>query len=490
MIFVMIINLFAVRITLKELGVEDYGIYNVVAGLTSMLTCVSSVLSMATQRYYSYYLGTKDFKKLNEVFSTSLNIYILLSIIILLLGTTLGTWFVHSFLNIPFERLSSANVVFIFSLIIFVLTILNVPFSAAIIAHEDMDTYAVISLLDAILKFISILCLCLVKSDKLICYGIFLLIAQFVTLSLYVVFSCKRYEECKYQFVKDLTTYRNLLSFSGWTFFGSIANVGMIHVNTILVNVFFGPIVNSARAISIQVYNAFTSLCNGFIMAIRPPMIKSYAENDYDYLLKFFYLSNKFIFYAMIVIGIPIYIEMEYILRLWLGNVDNNSIIFSKLILIYAIIISLHNPITIIVQATGVVKQYYVSVETFTLLCVPATYVFYKNGFNAEWTIITMIVLGFVAHFVRLICLKKQFQLFSFKKYIFTFIVPALMVSLIVFTSTNYICSNVKDSFFQLILSFLLSLFLTVTLLYFVGFSRSEKAMINDLLKRFIKFKQ
>lgn len=486
MMVVMFINLFAVRILLNSLGTEDYGIYNVVAGVVTMLVCVTAVLSTATQRYLSFALGEKDYPKLKNLFSASMNIYLALSIVVLLLGETIGLWFVNNYLVIPESRMLAANIIYQFSIFSFIATILIIPYTAAVIAHENMGIYAVVSTVDCLLKFTAASILIVLSADLLIVYVLGLLITSLIILASYYTICKRKYSECSYSRVTDKSIYRELLSFSGWTFFGSVANVGMIQVNTILINLFFGPIVNAARAISLQVYNVVTSFCNSFIMAIRPPMIKSYAENDFSYLMKTFNLSNKVIYYCLLLICVPLYLEMNTILSVWLNISDELTVLFSRLILIYTVIITLHNPITIIIQASGNVKNYYVPVETFTLLSVPVTYVMFKLGFKPESTIEVMIAAAIVSHLIRLICLKRRLIDFKITNYLKEFVFPAIIItSLVVFIS--YLAhTNTERPFIRLIIVTVLSILSTTTIAYVIGFNKVERSFIQEFTRKLL----
>ena len=392
MIIIMIINLVSVRIVLKELGLVDYGVYNVVAGIITMLSSVSSVLATATQRYYSYYIGQCNSEKLYKVFASSINIYFLLSVFVVLIGETLGLWFVNNQLVIPEDRLYAANYVYQLSIFSFIFTILQLPFSAAVISHEDMGIYAIVTSVEAILKLLLAVILFKLINDNLIAYAWALFLVHLAVFIAYCFVSSFRYSECRYTICHDRTLYKELLSFSGWTLFGSIASVCMIQGNTLLVNMYFGPVVNASRAIALQVFSAISTFANSFIMAIRPPIIKAYSEHDYMYLGRLFNSGNKFIYYCLLMICLPLYIDMEYILNIWLNCTNQQAILFSRLILIYTLVLCLGNPITIIIQATGKVKEYHLAVESFTLLCLPITYVLFRLGLPASATFYAMIV--------------------------------------------------------------------------------------------------
>ena len=281
--------------------------------------------------------------------------------------------------------------------------------------------------------------------------------------------------------MKD-SMYKELLSFSGWSLFGSIAGVGMNQINTILVNVFFGPIVNAARAISFQFNMAVNSFSSSFLFAIRPPMIKSYAEESYSYLNKIFNLSNKFIYYGLLIVFLPIIFEMNTVLVLWLGATDRQTVLFSRLILVNALIMSLNNPISIIIQASGHVKEYHVPVETITLLCVPSTYILFKLGFDAYYSNVVMIVAAIAAHLVRLSCLKKYYKQFSYPEYVKSFIIPAIVITIIACVSILPIHTSIDNTYIRFAAVMLCSIISISSIVMLLGLSKAEREFIRNMI--------
>lgn len=484
MIVVMIINLYTVRIVLRVLGVEDYGIFNVVAGVITMLNCVSTVLSTATQRYYSVAIGKQQKDQLSSLFSVSTNIFIFFSIIVVVLGETVGLWFVNSQLVIPEGRHLAALWVYHFSIITFVVTLLQIPFSSAVLAHEDMGIYALLTTAEYVIKLVFVLLLPLFDYDQLILYGISLFVAQLLLYLAYWIYGAKKYEECHYKKEKDKSLYKEILSFSGWTLFGSVAGVGMNQVNTILVNVFFGPIANAARGIALQINTAIIAFSNSFIMALRPPMIKSYAENNYSYLNTIFYFSNKFVYYFLLIICVPLFFEMESVLRVWLNVFDPQTVLFSQLIVIYAIILALNNPISIIIQATGRVKEYNLLVESVTLICPFITFVLFKVGFPAYYTFIAMIGCIAVSHVIRMICLKRSYKPFSYREYIYRFCVPAFIITIIAVLVAIYLHKSVDNELLRFVLVLCLSGVIIISLSAWWGLTKEEKKLLKSLISK------
>lgn len=483
MMIVMAINLYSVRLVLNALGSVDYGIYNVIGGVISMLSCVTSVLSTSTQRFYSYSIGENNISNLKKIFSTSSTIYLLLSLAVFILGETVGLWFVNNQLVIPEDRMIAANWIYQFSILSFIASMMQAPYSSATIAHEDMGVFAGITLIECLLKFGAAVTILFISTDKLILYGLLILLVYIFAYFAFF-FTCRsRYSECFYTKTNDKILFNKILSFSGWTLFGSIASVGMNQVITILLNIFFGPIANAARAIAIQINGAIGSFSGSFIMAVRPPMIKAYAEGNYEFLNNLFNISNKMIFYLLGFILLPLYFEMDYIILLWLNKSDPQTILFSRLILIYAFIISLNNPITIIMQAMGVVRKYFVPVEVFTLACPILCYVLFKLGLPAESAFYLMILMAVLSHIMRLICLKRYYKGADLKKYLLDFLFRAITILLVTIVFLLYIQNIISSSLNRLLVDIVISFSILLGGLFFVGMTKSERHQLTIFVK-------
>lgn len=489
MMIVMAINLYTVRLVLKALGVEDYGIYNVVAGIVTMLQSVSNVMATATQRYYSYSMGENRREKLNAIFSTSMSVYVFLAVVVFLSGETLGLWFVNTQLVIPETRICAANWVFQFSLFSFIITMLASPYSSAIIAHEDMNVFAFISIVECVLRLIVAILLPLFVYDRLTVYGVSFVVIAMIVLVYYLYICKRRYRECVYKKPSDFKLFRELLSFFGWSLFSSFASVGMNQVCNIFSNIFYGPLVNASRAIAFQINGAMSSFTGGFLMAIRPPMIKAYAEKCYPFLNKMFYLSNKLIYYCLFMVVLPLFLEMDKILLLWLDANDMQTTLFSRLVLIYVLIMALNNPISIIIQATGYIKKYNIFVESFTLLCMPVTYILFSLGLPASSAFVVMIIAAIFSHITRLICLKKYYPIYDHTTYIKSFVIPALLITTIVSAlayGMHIYIENEMICFFAVVLT---SVVATVLLSVFWGLSSDEQLYLKQNLIKIIKRK-
>ena len=482
MMVVMAINLYAVRLVLAALGAIDYGIYDVVAGLVLLLSSASNVLATATQRFYATALGEGVAGYFAAVFSTSLALYALLAVLVLVLGETLGLWFVNHVLVIPPERFAAANTVYQFSLLTFVCGIIHIPFSSAIISHEDLGLYAAVSVGESIAKLGAAVLLTRLPYDALSTYGAVLLVVALLVAIVFGLLATSRYAECRFRRPLDRALFGQILAFSGWLSFGSLAGVGLVQVISILVNLSFGPAVSAARAISLQLSNAISIFTGSLITAARPAMIRAYTEGAFDYLNGVFNVSNKFILYGLTLICAPLLFEMDTVLRLWLGTAGDAAVLFSRLILVYAVIMALNNPISVIIQATGHVKEYHLVVETFTLLCVPATGVLYALGFSAASAYVAMIAAAVAAHAARLWCLRRYYGGFDLAAYLWGFLLPACVVLALVAAALFGVHVRVVDPLVRLGLQVIASLTLTLGLGYAIGLTREERDLLKGMV--------
>lgn len=484
MFAITIINLYAVRLVLRGLGVVDYGIFNTIAGVITLSTFISATLSVAVQRFYSYAIGERNTHILEQIFPASVNLIIVLSFIIIILAETVGLWFVSTQLTIPPERMTAALIIYQLALIVLLLSFLQIPFSAAIFAHEDMGIYTLISTTECLLRLAAAWLITMSVADHLIVYSSGLLVAAIVVFLMYVGVALWKYKECRYRKVTEKGLYKQISSFSGWTLFGSAAHTGMIQGSIILLNIFFGPALAAAFAVAQQINNAFNSLCSSIVLAFRPAMIKAYAEKNYTFLDKLFMAGNKFLLYALTAVVLPIYAEMDIILRTWLGDeVTDDTILFSRLIILYIVCQNMHSPITIIMQASGRIREYHLPVESISLLCLPVAWLLFRIGFQADSILYTMIALCIIAHVVRLFCLKKYYPPFTIRDYTNHLLFPAIAIILPSALATWGLHTVVDNSLWRFIVVSLCSPAVLLLLVYLIGISRQEREVFKNMLQ-------
>lgn len=487
MLLLTFINLYSIRILLDKMGVEYYGIFNAVAGLVTLSSFISGVLDLSIQRFYSYYIGTKQHDRLCHIYSVSIKSSLILTISIVLLLETFGLWYIQNKLVVPIEEVSIAVTCFHFSVVTFACTILRIPFTATIFAHEDMTIYASISCIESLLKLAAAFMIGVVAMNSLTFYSAATMLVSIIVYASYALWSKKKYTEC-YHYIdtKDAGLYRKMLSFSGWTLFGSFAKMTMVQGSALLLNFFFGSLTNASYAIATQLSNAFTTLSNNMILSVRPAMIKSYAEGNGIYLKSLYNFSNKFMFYLLFVISTPIISEMPLIEKTWLGNSVNQEIIlFSRMAIIYTICLAMNNPITIIIQATGKIKRYHLCVESVTLMSLPLAWTLFHFHFEAFHIFTSMTALCLIAHAVRLKCLKDACPLFSIKEYAFSFVLPATAitgVSILLHTSIHL---SIHTTIGRMLIEFFVLPPIQMVFIYAVALSKTEKIALKNYAAKF-----
>ena len=358
MMLMMFISLYTSRLVLKILGVEDYGIYNIVGGIVAMFSFIGGAMIAATQRFLNFYMGKNDNIKLKQVFNASLIIHIFIALIIIVISETIGLWFLYNKLIIPNIRFDAAFWCFQISILSTAFVIMSYPYNATIIAHEKMKAFAYVALVEASLKLLIVYLLQIQKGDKLILYGFLMMIIQISVTLLYVSYCKKHFKETKLQFKGiPIKLYKEIISFSGWNFLGNIANVCLMQGTNILLNMFFGPTVNAAKGISGQVQNAVNSFCVNFQTAQNPQIVKSYAANEMEEMHKLVFRSSRFSFYLVLLFSVPIIIKSEDILNIWLENPPEYSSVFVQYTMLFILIRSLANPLLTSSLATGNVKK-------------------------------------------------------------------------------------------------------------------------------------
>lgn len=414
MVFLMIINLVTVRFVRSGLGVESYGLLNAVVGVVHLLTCLGVVLSAASQRFLSMAMGENNTKKMTEVFTSSLQISFIFSMIVVVAFETIGLWFIITQMNYPASEFHSVIWIYQLAIITLVNTIIQMPFMAAIIAHEQIHVFAAATILEAVIKLFIAFALPLITSYQLIVYVGLLLTASLLTTVIYVWYCYKHYDECK-TWLPNREHIRPMLSFSAWTLFGSLAGSALIQGNMLLLNIYSGTASNAAFAVAIQIYFAIIQLGSTILVAVRSRMIQSYANKQFDYLNRLFHFSELALLGLLIVICTPLIYWMPDILHMWLGNVNEETIDFSRWMVLSAGVITLGAPITIILQATGHVKQYHLLIEPIILLSLPVSWLLLKAGYPTTYTCYAILLFSVIAHILRYERLIRYYPNISLK---------------------------------------------------------------------------
>lgn len=408
MVFLMAVNLYMSRLVLKALGVEDYGIYNVVGGFVTMFSILSGALSNAISRFITFELGRKDLNRLKLVFSSSVTVQIIIALGIVLLAEVIGVWFLNVKMNIPTQSVVAANWVFQCSLMTFAVNLVSIPYNACIIAHERMTAFAYISILEVLLKLCVVLFLFFTISNRLVIYAVLLFGVALLVRIIYGVYCSHHFEECRrYRFSFDHKLIKEMVGLASWNFLGASGSVLNSHGVNLLMNIFFGVGVNAARGLAVQVNTAVTQFVSSFTTAVNPQITKLYANGDKKYMLDLVYASSKYSFFLMLLIAMPIIVETPFFLQMWLGEVPEHTILFVRLTLIAALISTLSSALYTLALATGDIKKYQIVVGSLSLSCFVLTYACYKMGLGVEYAYYVYIVINLFILFGRLFILQS-----------------------------------------------------------------------------------
>lgn len=483
----MLVSLYTSRVILNTLGVEDFGIYNVVGGVVSMFAFFNSAMSSATQRFLSYEIGKGDFVQLRKTFNATQVIHIGIAFFIFILAETIGLWFVKNYLVIPAERMDAAIWVYHFSVLSFMVSVIQVPYNATIIAHERMNVYAYVSILEVSLKLLIVFLLVGISFDKLKLYGILYFGVVFLIATIYRTYTRKNFEESKFEVVNDKKLYKTLISYSGWNLFGNIAAIAKGQGVNILLNLFYGPVVNAARGIATQVQSAVQGFVTNFQMAVNPQIIKSYAADEKEYMTSLIIRSSKFSFYLLFLLSLPIILEIDQILKMWLKIVPDYAPIFTVLILVVILIDSVSGSLMTAIQATGKIKVYQVVVGSLLILILPLSYLFLKLGYSPEITLYINIVISIIALSFRLSLVRKLLN-FPVKVFVKEIILKNILIVSLSLSLPFFVRSFMDANILRLIVVVFVSLIWNATIIYAIGLLKSEKAIvlrgINKIIKR------
>ena len=483
------IGLYISRAILQTLGVEDFGIYNVVGGIVLMFSFINSGMVASTQRFISYELGRNDTNRLRQVFSMALSVHFLLALIILFLAETLGLWFLNTRMNIAPDRLHAANWVYQCSILAFILTVLSVPYNACIVAHEHMKAFAYVSILDYLLRLLVVILLPFFQNDKLIVYSISILLVALLIRLIYGIYCKHHFIECKYHLFRDKKLFGEMFSFAGWSFIGNLGFSVKDQGINILINLFFGAAVNAARGIAYQVSSVVSSFMANFQMAINPQITKRYASGEIDSMMRLVFASAKYSFFLLMIIAIPLWICAPYVLKLWLGNVPDYTVTFLRLVLIMLLVDSMANPLVVAMQATGKIRKFQLVIAIIMLSNLPVGYCFLKMGADAYSVMYIAIVTSFIGLIARLLLLREliPFNLgIFFKTVIWRNLLVCAFACVLPWVSSSHIASDFKGLLLVCIISIPAS-FITI---FLIGLhSLERKFILYKIRNLFIKYR-
>lgn len=477
-LILMLITLYSSRVVLKTLGVDDYGVYNAICGVVGLISMATGPLSGAVSRYLTVAIGEGDTDKLKTVFSTSFCILFAFSIVSLMVLDPIGVWFLNNKMVIPEGREIAAKWILQLSFCSFVLSMLSAVFSAEIIAHEDMGTYAGIGIFEAILKFTVALLIASSPIDKLIFYSALLVIVQLLVFFVDVLYCRKFYSESAgYVFNIDRSVFKGIFKFTGWCMFGGVASTVHIQGTNILFNLFGGPIANAAQALSNQINSAVNSLVSNFSTALNPSIIKSYAIGDRVYMGELVLQGARFSYFLTLVIAIPILCETDTLLHIWLGEYPPQTAVFSRLIICYSLVRSLSNTLITSLNATGNIKKYQIIVGTLLIANLPISYLALKMGAKIEMVFAISITLEIMALLSRLLLAENMIGI-SFWDFIRQVVLRIILVSLLSIIIPAAICIFMPPSLFRLLIVVVIGVISTGFVIIYVGCSQSERSLL------------
>ena len=478
----MVISLYTSRVVLNTLGVEDFGINNVVSGFIGMLGFLSASLGAASSRFITYDLGKGDISIMKETFGNIVTIHLILAIIVLLIGETIGLWFVLNKLQIPENRSTASLWVYQFSILSFMLSIISVPYNATIIAHERMKAFAYITIVDAILKLLIVYLLIVIPYDKLILYSFLFFCIQIFDRTVYGIYCYRNFEETKTKLIFDKKRFKEIFSFAMWTMNGNLAVIGYTQGINVLLNMFFGPIVNAARGIAVQVQSVVRSFCSNFQMALNPQLTKSYAQNNLKHMQELVIVSSKFSFFLLYIISLPLMLEAPLVLKWWLGIIPEHTVNFLRLILCSSMLIALSNPLIVSVHATGKIKKFQIIEGTILLTIVPIAYILLKFfHISPEYVFVVHIIVELCTQYVRLRIVLPMIgmKLGDYFKSVIKPILSVVLISPWLPFIANATVSGQWVSFFFVCIVCVICIPVCV---YFIGCTASERMFIKEKL--------
>lgn len=483
MLFMMAVSFYTSRVVLATLGVEDFGIYNVVGGIVVMFSFINSAMSLSTQRYLTFELGRGDSSLLQKVFTTSIYIHGVISFLVVLLAETLGLWFLCNKMNIPIERMDTAMWVFQMSVLATVVMIMSVPYNATIIAHEKMKAFAYISVLEVVLKLSVVYLLQVGNIDKLQLYSVLIFLVQLLIRYIYGRYCGKHFKESRILKIFDVKLFKELICFAGWNLWDFFSYVTYTQGINIILNIYFGPTINAARGLAVQMHDAVGRFTSNFQTAINPQIIKSYASQDYCYLHKLIFQGSRMSFFLTFIVVLPTILETHTILSLWLTEVPAYTVPFLQIMLCTSIISAMSNILNVSALATGKIRKYQSITGIILLGILPVSYFALEKGSSPIAVFIVQFGLFLIALICRLLIIKPMIKL-SIRKYAYDVVIPCLKVCFlsIIFPIVlkNILPTNLPSACIIICISILCVL----TFTYCCGLSADERRVFKRLCKK------
>lgn len=487
MLFSMLVSLYTSRVVLNALGVEDFGIQNVVGGVVGMFSILSGSLSAAISRFLTFELGTGDKERLAKVFSTSLVVQVILAIIIVLLVETVGVWFLNYKMVIPEERMFAANWVLQLSVIGFAISLISLPYNASIISHEHMSVFAYIGIGSVMVNLIIVIVIANLPDgvDRLIIYSTLLSVMGLLFQGIYWRYCRKHFEECRFRLQLEKPLLKEMMGFAGWNFIGASSAVLRDQGGNVVLNLFWGPTLNAARGIAQQVSNAVGSFVGNFMTALNPQITKSYASGDRDYMMKLIFRAARFSFYLLFILSLPVLFNTDYLINLWLGHIPEHVVLYVRLILIFSLCETVSNPLVTVMLATGNIRNYQIIVGGLQMLNLPISYILLCLGFFPEVIVVVAILLSICCLMARLVMLRGMIQL-PVRSYIREVLLNLLFViaTAIILPVVNL--TIYSDTFLYFVGSCFVCVLSAALSVYVMGCSHGERIYIREKATQFV----
>lgn len=487
MILTMGIGLYTSRVLLNALGVEDYGIYNIVGGFVAMFAIVSGALTSAISRFITFELGRGDSEAIHKTFQCSVTVMVGISAIVIIIGETIGLWLLYNKLVIPEARLDAAFWVFQFAIATFVLNLLSTPYNACIISHEKMQAFAYISIFEAVSKLL--ICFAIIHSpfDRLVFYAVLLCLVGIIIRVIYVIYSKKNFTECRGHMIFDKKIVKSIFHFAGWSFIGSSGWILRGQGGTILLNLFGGPVVNAANAIAVNLSGTVSGFVNCFTTAVNPQITKNYANGSFHELNKLLIYGPKISFYLLFIIVLPMLLNTKFILSIWLGTVPEHTVDFVRLVLIVSLIDVISMPLITAKNATGRIRNYQLVVGGIQLLAVPLAYVFLKLGARVEMLYVAYIIVSAGCLLARIYMLDGEFPHWSSTAFLVKVCLSIIIVAAIASVLPALIASKMHEGWICLGVTTAASIVSCAATIYFLGLDKNERKTLASKIIFYVK---
>lgn len=483
MILLLVINLYTSRVILRELGVDDYGIYNVVGGIIVILSFLNNAMASGTQRFMNIEMGRNNQDALNKVFATSQQIHAFVALCVLIIAETIGLWFLNNQMNFPEGREAAANWVYQFSVAAAIFGIFTVPYNAAIISHEKMSAFAYISILEATLKLLVAFAVIWAPLDKLIFYSFFIFLVSATTCVIYVIYGMKHFEEChRIMLKRDKATIKNMLSFSGWTIFGNLGYILHTQGIAIVINMFFTVAVNAAQGIANQVNGVVSQFASNFLVALNPQVVKSYAAGQLEEMNILIMRGCKMSFCLLLFFVIPLCLEAPFVLHVWLGNVPEYTVVFMRLVLLISLVNSFSSLLATAKGATGDIKNYQITLTLIGALHIPFAWLAFELGGGPEYSMYVYLAIVTILQIIR-ICFVCRSTHMSIRSFIKNVIIRCMLVFALSAAIPTILHISLTPSFLTTIIVGGLSCLGVVMVTLYVGLTKNERKAVLRPIK-------